>query len=161
MLLAALVSACGCGGDPAGAVDAGSDGGPVRPAFSPTYANVNANVFNVSCGNKLSVCHAARAGPLVGSLDLATNPYLALLGENGQGAPAAPASNSPGYSFPYTGLLRVTPGSPDQSLLYLKLALHGTSDPTLGFRMPYVNPALSPEVIEAVREWIANGAKND
>ena len=147
----------GCG-DPGGA----ADGGGVQPAFSPTYANVNDRVFNVGCGNTLTgLCHAKGAGPVVGSLDLATNPYLALLGESGQGAPAAPASSGSGYSFAYTGLILVKPGDPDHSLLYQKLTLHGPSDPTYGFRMPYVNPPLPAGVIEAVREWIANGAKND
>ena len=145
-----------------GGSDAGSTGG-TQPAFAPTFANVNDHVFNIGCGNMLTgVCHAKGAGQPVGSLDLATAPYVALLGENGQGAQASPAtSGAGGYSFAYTGLVLVKPGDPEHSLLYQKLALQGQSDPTYGFRMPYANPVLSPGVIEAIREWIANGAKND
>ncbi len=105
----------------------------------------------------------------MGGLDLATNPYLALLGDGGTGAPASDPAAGSTVLYHYDGMLLVKPGDPAHSLLYLKL----TTDPqscTLGTPqtecqygagMPSTGTALPPGDIESVREWIANGAKND
>lgn len=55
-------------------------------------------------------------------------------------------------------MLRVRPGDPDNSYLVLKLE----GDPRIvAERMPYGGPYLSVSEIQAVRDWIAAGAKND
>jgi hypothetical protein len=53
------------------------------------------------------------------------------------------------------GLLRVTPGEPEQSYLLVKLANPG---PALGSRMPLGQPPLPADEIELVRSWILDGA---
>lgn len=52
------------------------------------------------------------------------------------------------------GQQRVVPGDPEASLLYQKLA--GT--PACGAPMPPTGP-LPPELVERVRQWIADGAE--
>jgi hypothetical protein len=54
------------------------------------------------------------------------------------------------------GLKRVKPGDPDQSLLYLKLAIL----PPCGQQMP-PGGLIRAELREEVRQWILNGAKDD
>lgn len=45
----------------------------------------------------------------------------------------------------------ITPGNPEQSKLYLSIGEKGD--------MPYKRAKLPPEVVEIVRQWILNGAK--
>ena len=52
--------------------------------------------------------------------------------------------------------LRVRSGDPDQSLVYLKVALD--SPPGGGQRMPQGRPKLSSQEIDGLRAWIAAGA---
>ncbi len=153
------VTACGSGG---GGSDGGGDAG-VQPAFTPTFANVNSKIFMVSCS--LSACHSPPAGPFVGNLDLKTNPYAALLGDGG-----VPASDPTSFPYHYNGMPLVTPGDPAHSLLFQKLASTGptgcSQTPTgsceYGQHMPNVpGETLGVPYVEAVREWIANGAPND
>lgn len=49
---------------------------------------------------------------------------------------------------------RVLPGEPQSSYLYLKI----TGDPQAGSRMPLGQPSLSDENINAIKEWIQQGA---
>jgi hypothetical protein len=115
------------------------------------FSYINHNLFRAVCTS----CHAAGAGPTFGSLDLVTDPYHALLGPSGQGAPA---SNSLGSEM---GLVRVKPGDPGNSLLYVTLVLLAY-DPLYGNAMPPSPlPPNSPELVAAVRAWIAAGAPNN
>jgi hypothetical protein len=151
----------GCGGGGGGGNDAG-----VQPAFPPTFTNINKNIFQISC--TLSDCHTTGAGPPVGNLDLTDNPYFALLGDGG-----VPAVNiGTPYNYDYNGMLLVAAGNPDNSLLYQKLnagqgAVAGCTQTDAGAcqygqHMPNVEgEVLSPPYLEAVREWIADGAQND
>lgn len=60
-----------------------------------------------------------------------------------------------GQAFP---LKQIEPGNPDKSYLYLKI----TQDkPQLGARMPLDRAPLWIEQREAIRTWIAEGAKNN
>ncbi len=53
----------------------------------------------------------------------------------------------------------IEPGSPDDSFLVIKLE---ASDPRMaGSPMPRNSPALSASEIQAIRDWIANGALDD
>lgn len=56
-----------------------------------------------------------------------------------------------------TGLVRVTPGLPAQSLIIRKLL--GTAE--CGVQMPDGFPALSATEIDVFQKWISAGAKND
>jgi len=53
----------------------------------------------------------------------------------------------------------VTPGEPDMSYLYLKLAL-SSADMELGSPMPPVGEPLSISELEVIRLWIEQGASN-
>lgn len=55
-------------------------------------------------------------------------------------------------------MLRVNASKPDSSFLYLKLVALADSQ---GVLMPKGGDKLSQENIEAVRVWIANGARDD
>jgi hypothetical protein len=54
----------------------------------------------------------------------------------------------------------VDPGAPERSYLVLKLAPTGTGC-FQGTRMPKADIALTPDEIQRVRDWIANGAPNN
>ena len=56
-----------------------------------------------------------------------------------------------------SGPVRVAPGDPDASLLYLKL----TSEVVCGEHMPLGQDAIPEQHEEAIRQWIADGAAND
>jgi hypothetical protein len=159
-----VLAACSGGGG----TDAGSN---IAPAFTPTFSNVNKMVFQpvTGYGCTVSNCHSTGAGATVGDLDLADNPYQALLGDAGTGVPSV---NVPSLSYNYNGMLLVKPGDPDNSLLFQKInaGAASTSGCTqaasgaceYGESMPNVAGELLPaNVIEAVREWIANGAPNN
>ena len=165
-LALALAIGAGCGGGGGGSDGGAADAGP---AFAPTFANIQQNVIKIGCA--LEICHASDTARNAGGLDLQANPYLALLGDGGTGAPAA---DPLGYPYRYNGMLLVAPGDPAHSLLYLKI----TADPSCkggagsqappqaqcpdGLQMPNVaGTSLDPGSIEAIREWIVDGAKND
>jgi hypothetical protein len=53
------------------------------------------------------------------------------------------------------GLMRVVPGDPEHSYLYLKV----TGDPRIdGGRMPPISDPLTPPDVELLRSWIEAGA---
>jgi hypothetical protein len=55
-------------------------------------------------------------------------------------------------------LFRLKSGSPDSSLLYIKTT---SPDSTQGELMPKGSDKLTPDEIEAVRQWIIIGAPNN
>jgi len=56
------------------------------------------------------------------------------------------------------GLLRVSPGDPENSYLYRKVRLQGPGNGTE--RMPF-GGQLTPDEIAAIRSWIEQGARNN
>jgi len=117
-----------------------------------TFAELRTQLFQ-GLGCTQSGCHQAGAGPAVGNLDLVTDPYTALLGPNGTGAPATNAQGK------ITGLLRVAPGDPSHSLLWLKLSLHAVDYSTYGQPMPGSMPNTTPPaLLGALAAWIQAGA---
>src|SRR5579862_691292 len=116
-LLAAVVALAGCG--------------PAPPA---TFTMVNTDVLKSSCAAFAS-CHNATGH--MGSLDLQTNPYAAMVNVASTNTVAAGM-----------GWKRVAPGDPSTSFVYQKLVLpNGTDGPGmanhgLGDRMPQSNSSL-------------------
>jgi CHRD domain/Bacterial Ig-like domain len=121
-----------------------SAGGDFTSAFTVatsstvTFQSLQDTVFTPSCA--LSGCHAG-ATPQQG-MNLS------------QGQAYAAIVNVPSMEVPT--LLRVKPGDPDQS--YLVQKIEGTA--AVGGRMPLGGPALPADRIEAIRQWISEGAPN-
>jgi hypothetical protein len=106
-----------------------------------TLADVQSQVFTPNCLTAFCHTSSAQAGGMV--LE--------------DGASYAALVNVPAVNFDAAnnGLVRVKPGDPDASFLYIKLTA-----PTLpqGSRMPMGLPPLSDNLIALVRTWIAQGA---
>lgn len=127
----AAASLCGC---PAAAP---------KPGVQPTYASLSQQVF-VGCSTQ--ACHGG-LNPK-GNLNLeAEKAYVGLVGAEPDIAQARAE-----------GLLRVSPGNPDESFLMIKL--QPIDKPAYGAQMP-LGGRLSDAQIAAVRQWIAKGAPND
>jgi len=60
-----------------------------------------------------------------------------------------------------SSLLRVEPGFPDKSYLYLKLIGTQETEDGSGLQMPFQQNPLDPAQIEAIRLWIEQGAKQN
>lgn len=143
---ALLAGAIGCGGeDDNGAAPAtstepgGLDLGPVSD-IPVAYADVQ-KLFTSKCQG----CH-----PIVNdAIDLSPEKsYSDIVG--------VPAVEAP-------GLVRVVAGDPAASFLYLKMVgFPGLGDiPAVGTRMPPMAARLPEADLRLVRDWIAQGAKND
>ncbi len=116
-------------------------GGRAEERRTPAYDDIQ-RIFDQSCAG--GDCHRSPTGEPAAGLDLAPGvSYQALVGR--------PSAAAPGRTL-------VVPGAPDESYLLC------TIDPACGHRvggpMPPVVP-LSPSTIEAVRRWIADGARPD
>lgn len=120
----------------------GTQGGDFTATFvvagvSPTLDSIQANVFTPIC----SGCHTGQGDSLPGSMNL-TNAESSMINLVGVASAEQPQ------------LQRVTAGDPDNSYLIQKL--EGTA--TVGSRMPLGGAPLDQATIDAIREWIANGA---
>jgi len=122
------------------------------PTFVPGSATWSAVfqevIVNNGC-NGGSTCHASASG---GNLVMQTkaDSYAALVNMAAMGNSGAPACAA-------SGLRRVVPNDPDNSLFVTKLE---QAMPACGARMP-PGAALEPEQIKQVRDWVAAGAKDD
>ncbi|MEM7502395.1 MAG: hypothetical protein AAF417_10150 [Pseudomonadota bacterium] len=105
-----------------------------------TLDDIQASVFTPSCG--FGGCHDGSSGGLPGVLDLsdADSSFTNLVGVSSLQVPA---------------LLRVSANDPDNS--YLVQKLEGTA--AAGARMPFGGAPLDQNLIDDIREWIANGAQ--
>ncbi len=123
------------------------DAGSPAPA---TFAQLQTELFEAH-GCTKSGCHDSYAA---GGLDLATDPYVALLGPDGGGMPAENLQGG------VRGLSRVAPGDPAHSLLWLKLSMHAVGDyATYGQAMPAGAPdSTPPEQRGRLEAWIEAGA---
>jgi hypothetical protein len=122
--------------------------------LDPTFDSIRTKILEVSCGTGGSICHSSEGGTDSGELILASDPYTALLGPDGTGAPASNISGS------IRTLRRVVPGDPDHSFLILKLSTKVLNDPMYGAGMPRTDPgSVCPETLSTIRDWIAAGAK--
>jgi hypothetical protein len=111
----------------------GSSGGPVTADFQ----SIQDNVFTPIC----SKCHIGGGAPEGLQLD-AAHSYNLLVG--------VPSAEQP-------ALLRVKPGDPDDS--YMVQKIEGLSSIS-GAQMPFMEKPLPQATIDAIRQWITNGAPN-
>lgn len=111
----------------------GSPGGPITADFQ----SIQDNVFTPIC----SKCHIGAGAPEGLQLD-AAHSYNLLVG--------VPSVEQP-------ALLRVKPGDPDNS--YMVRKIEGLSGIT-GGQMPLMETPLPQATIDAIRQWITNGAPN-
>lgn len=130
---AGALLAASCGGD--GVID--SSMGTMPPTGTVSLNDVQTAVFTPSCA--FSGCHLDAAAPF--GLDLSDGRSFGNL------------VNVPSAEVPT--VLRVSPGRPTESYLYLKLI----GDPSIAFdRMPLIGGPLPADRIELVRIWIEEGA---
>ena len=137
MLLASC--AAGCAGNGEGLDQNGqpiSGGGPGGP-ITADFQSIQDNVFTPIC----SKCHIGAGAPEGLQLD-AGHSYNLLVG--------VPSVEQP-------ALLRVKPGDPDDS--YMVHKVEGLSGIT-GGQMPLGETPLPQATIDAIRQWITNGAPN-
>lgn len=129
----------------------GAAGSGAAPSFEPTWTSVYREVIERPGCNGGPTCHA---GTLAGQLDMSTSAgaYAALVGVPGMGA-----GSGGNVGCASTGLLRVAPNDPDNSLLVQKLE---QPTPVCGQRMP-PSGMLSAERLQQLRMWITNGALED
>jgi hypothetical protein len=132
-----LTSLVACGGT--------SDPGTGTPS---TFTQVKNDVFVPSCN--FSSCHAAAGAAGSGNLDLATNPYAALV--NVAAVQAGAKAD---------GLMRVVANNSAKSFLYLKLTFPTASDAKYGTRMPETGQTVSATQLAEVLGWINAGAPNN
>ncbi len=121
------------------------DEGSVSPptvVIEPTLQSIQSVVFN-NCST-LS-CHGAGKGGLT-LVD--GKSYSQLVNQ--------PSVNDGEHSPKF---FRVKPFSPDSSFLYIKIT--NPRSALQGDRMPQTNSPLSQNVIDAIKLWIAQGAKNN
>lgn len=102
-----------------------------------TFSSIQKNILTPKCVN--AGCHPGGGAPMSLESNVA---FMNLVNVT---------------SVRYGTLLRVMPGDAENSVLYLKVA----GDPRTGARMPLNLDALSNDKIEAIREWINQGAKNN
>lgn len=112
--------------------------------LTPTLSSIQEHVLTPSCAT--SACHSG-------------NPPRGVPVSMDPGRSYSEMVEVPALTAP---LLLVNPYSPETSYLLLRInggaAQAGIGVATL---MPLSAPALPPEQIEAIEQWIANGAAND
>jgi hypothetical protein len=155
LLLLCLGAVAACGDDTpdmtigdAGTAALGTDSGPATAVTGAKFSEIYPLLFPSETNPRCDSCHAMPAsevsnGKLHMGMDKATA-YAALVGKTSSGRQCA-------------GKPLVVPGQPDMSLFLQKLK----ATPPCGSRMPIGGAALSDTQLEAVRSWIAAGAKND
>ena len=113
-----------------------------------SFSDVKTKVFKASCTISNS-CHDATGK--MGGLDLATDPYKALL------------NVKPVWPVPVAEqLVEVAPNSLDKSFLWKKISLATATDPKYGGRMPNTGgQTVSAEQLQIVQCWILGGAPNN
>jgi hypothetical protein len=139
-MLVAAACAVGCAGSGEGLNQNGqlsTAGNTPTGPITADFESIQANVFTPIC----SKCHIGASAPEGLQLD-AAHSYNLLVG--------VPSAERP-------DLLRVNPGNPDAS--YLVQKIEGDSG-IVGARMPFGETPLPRATIDAIRQWITNGAPN-
>jgi hypothetical protein len=133
----------------AGAPAAKPGGTPMAASGSPAWSAIFRDIIVAKGCQGASLCHGGQAGKLMMTTRKAA--YDNLVGKAAMGLSA----DRP--SCVGSGLTRVVPGDPDNSLLMQKI--RGTH--TCGDLMPPNPPMLTPAELEQVQMWIMLGAPND
>jgi len=136
---AIVLVACGGGGGSSYSPPPPPPPPPPPVTFGPNFSEIQAAVFTPTCA--VSGCHTGSGAPEDLQLDEA-NSYTLLVGV---------ASNED------AGVLRVSPGDPDNSYLIQKL--EGSA--SVGGQMPLNGTPLSQANIDSIRQWITDGAVDD
>ena len=138
--LMTVICSAGCAGNGEGLDQNGqplSSGGTSTGAITADFQSIQDNVFTPIC----SKCHIGASAPEGLQLD-ADHSYNLLVG--------VPSAEQP-------SLLRVKPGDPDDSYMVHKIeGLPGID----GGQMPLGETPLPQATIDAIRQWITNGAPN-
>ena len=112
-------------------------------AIEPKFSSIQHEIFDEHCS--APSCHGSG---MKGGLSLiAGNSYNQLIGIAG----SLDKKNIPPF-------VRVLPGKPDSSFLFVKITLPDSSQ---GEIMPKGSDRLSQKKIEAVRQWILDGAPDN
>lgn len=144
-----------CGAD-AGFCVAGNcrPGSRTCPGLQPSYASIDRDLFQVSCGTsgtKAFNCHASSGAASSSFLDLTGDPYPRLVGQTAVN-PLGDRKN----------LILVQPGDPANSFLITKLRLTTPLDPHFGGGMPAdALGSICASSIDTVAQWITNGAERN
>lgn len=120
--------------------------------LGPTLSSLWPNVLAPRCAIP---CHSG--GPLAaaGGLDLGADAVTARARLVDQASTSARCAGM--------ALVRVVPGDPEASLLFAKVAAKTEATAVCGDPMPQgsARPALSTEEVEAIRQWIEDGAAGE
>jgi hypothetical protein len=134
----------------------------ICPDLDPTFDSIRTKLLETdTCGSdRGGKCHSSGGALYSGGLDYTVDAsalYTEFLGDSGTGA----ISQNVGNLDPNKAVvLRVVPGDAGASMLYIKLTLHTSSDPTYGSGMPFDYPGqVCATAVSAVQMWIDNGAK--
>ena len=128
-----------------GFLSCGSNGksGSSPQIIEPKLSSIQKEIFDESCN--APSCHGSVKK---GSLSLvAGNSFAQLVGVRS----TSDKKNIPPY-------LRVNPGSPDSSILLIKIVAPDTNQ---GEAMPKANDKLPQNSVDAIRQWILSGAPNN
>jgi putative endonuclease len=118
------------------------------PQGPSKFSEINQQIIQSSCASA-SVCHSTQGASEANGLNMSQDPYAMLVN--------APAVNAQAAS---EGRVRVKPGDPDNSFMWIKLNLKHESG--YGLPMPSAgNPPLPTDQLAGIRAWIAKGAPND
>lgn len=137
-----VIFSCGGGGSSDGDDDGGEDGDG-DTGLQATLSSIQENIFTPTCAR--SGCHSAASAS--NGLSLADgDSFSELVGVASSDVPT---------------MDRVEAGDPDTSYLIHKLRGTQATVGGGGSDMPQGASALSDEEIEAIEEWITNGAANN
>lgn len=128
---------------------AGSAGMPAFVPGSATFSAIYAEIMVAKGCTGSPLCHAGPGGGLTLSQRAAA--YTGLVDVAAMGVTLTPPHCRD------SGLKRVVPGAPEQSLLFLKVS----GSPPCGQAMPPNPPLLDPADVQRIRDWIMAGAPND
>jgi hypothetical protein len=143
----------GAAGTAVAGMGAGGMGAPMFTPGSPTFTAIYQEIIVAKGCNGGPTCHAGLAA---GQLKMTsqTEAFMSLVGVKAMGVNLVMGS-APNCKD--TTLTRVVAGNPDMSLLYKKVA---SAMPECGGKMPPT--AMLPQpMIDQIKMWIMNGAKND
>lgn len=152
-LVLGSLAAVSCGSDsapPPAGTGGSSSGVPLAPNWASIWVNV---IRKYDCG--ATQCHgASSAGGL--RLDDKASAYQNLIGQKATGLCIEAGSNGTAAvcGCAPNNLTRVVAGDPDNSLLVMKLS----GSPPCGERMPPASEPIPTAALDAVKQWITDGA---